>query len=322
MSNKKPLVSVTVITYNSSRFVLETLESIKSQTYSNIELIISDDCSTDNTVELCANWLEENKERFVNTHLVTTTVNTGIPGNKNRAIAKCKGEWLKGIAGDDILADNTIEDFLKHLKNNPHIKILCSDSQSFKVVEGERILLSKHGKGEDVFFQETTTSDDQYQLSLRSSAYVQAPTVIINKEVFDKIGLYDEEIRLMEDYPYWLRVTQGGYKIHHLDFISVFYRRHDKSVFSGNKKNRIFNDFYLTKHQGDKKYLFSNISSFEKTFIQVEFYRKKFINAIGLNKRNFFGRGFNYVTHKLTFSGKYSQRKIKQIEKEILSRKE
>ncbi|MDR0890977.1 MAG: glycosyltransferase [Endomicrobium sp.] len=51
-----PLVSVCVITYNSSKYVLETLESIKTQTYQNIELIVSDDCSTDDTVEVCENY--------------------------------------------------------------------------------------------------------------------------------------------------------------------------------------------------------------------------------------------------------------------------
>lgn len=55
---KNPLVSVIVITYNSSKYVLETLNSVAAQTYDNIELIISDDCSKDNTVEICRNWLK------------------------------------------------------------------------------------------------------------------------------------------------------------------------------------------------------------------------------------------------------------------------
>ena len=71
----QPLVSVTVITYNSSKTVLETLDSIKAQTYQNLELIVSDDCSTDDTVELCRNWIEQNKERFVRTELLTVEKN-------------------------------------------------------------------------------------------------------------------------------------------------------------------------------------------------------------------------------------------------------
>ncbi len=56
---ENPLVSIIVCTYNSSKYVLETLESAKEQTYQNVELIVSDDCSTDNTVELCRKWIAE-----------------------------------------------------------------------------------------------------------------------------------------------------------------------------------------------------------------------------------------------------------------------
>ena len=101
-----PLVSIIVITYNSSKYVLETLESAKAQTYQNIELIVSDDCSTDNTVEICHNWIEQNKERFVRTELITVEKNTGIAPNCNRGVKAAKGEWVKLIAGDDVLHQN------------------------------------------------------------------------------------------------------------------------------------------------------------------------------------------------------------------------
>ena len=62
---EQPLVSIIVITYNSSKYVLETLESAKAQTYQNIELIVSDDCSTDNTVEICQNGSKTKNDLFV-----------------------------------------------------------------------------------------------------------------------------------------------------------------------------------------------------------------------------------------------------------------
>ena len=80
-SNESPLVSITVITYNSAKYVIETLESAKAQTYQNIELIISDDHSTDNTVKDCRQWIEKNKEWFIRTVLITIPENTGVPAN-------------------------------------------------------------------------------------------------------------------------------------------------------------------------------------------------------------------------------------------------
>ena len=84
--NNSPLVSVCIITYNSSNFILDTLESVKVQTYKDIELIISDDGSKDNTVEVCRKWLMLNKKRFVNIVLLVSEQNLGISANYNRAI--------------------------------------------------------------------------------------------------------------------------------------------------------------------------------------------------------------------------------------------
>ena len=95
--NQCPLVSVVVITYNSAQYVLETLNSIKEQSYSNIELIISDDCSKDKTVEICRDWLAKNKEKFVRTELITVEKNTGTSANINRGIKASKGKWIKSI---------------------------------------------------------------------------------------------------------------------------------------------------------------------------------------------------------------------------------
>ncbi len=76
--NLLPLISVPVVTYNSSKTVLETLDSIYNQTYENLELIVSDDCSTDNTVDICQEWINAHKERFVRTELLVDEKNTGV----------------------------------------------------------------------------------------------------------------------------------------------------------------------------------------------------------------------------------------------------
>ena len=81
MNMRQPLVSINITTYNSSKFIIETLESAKMQTYQNIELIVSDDSSVDNTVELCKKWIEKNKERFVRCKVITVEKNTGIAAN-------------------------------------------------------------------------------------------------------------------------------------------------------------------------------------------------------------------------------------------------
>ena len=99
----RPLVTIGVITYNSAGTIVETLESVKKQTYGNIELIISDDASKDNTVEICRDWLERNASRFSRVEMITTDVNTGTCGNCDRLLEKTTGLWLRILAADDIL---------------------------------------------------------------------------------------------------------------------------------------------------------------------------------------------------------------------------
>lgn len=104
MSNLTPKISIVVVTYNSGKYVTETLDSIASQSYTGeIQLIVSDDCSQDDTVLICKNWLRDHKDRFPDATIISSTSNTGISGNYNRALKEVNGLWVKYIAGDDIL---------------------------------------------------------------------------------------------------------------------------------------------------------------------------------------------------------------------------
>ena len=125
------LVSVRVVTYNSSKTVLETLDSIKAQTYPNIELIISDDSSKDNTVEICREWLDKNGSRFARTELLTVPVNTGVSANINRSERACRAEWCKGIAGDDMLMPNCIADCMDYVAEHPDTIYLVGRMEGF-----------------------------------------------------------------------------------------------------------------------------------------------------------------------------------------------
>lgn len=218
---EQPLVSVTVITYNSSKTVLETLDSIKAQTYQNIELIVSDDCSTDNTVELCRNWIEQNKERFVRTELLTVEKNTGVAGNCNRAGVACRGEWGKGIAGDDILMPNCIGDCMDYVIEHPDTIYLFGKQKAFGASE-ERC------KEIDAVFDYTffnLTKEQQLHRLVFDGNCVPATTLFYNRMADQKVGIKnDERIPLLEDWPKWINLLRAGVKLHFIDKVLVKYR--------------------------------------------------------------------------------------------------
>lgn len=216
-----PIVSVPVVTYNSVTTILETLESIKAQTYPNIELIISDDCSTDNTVALCRNWVEKNKERFIRTEIVTVEKNTGVAENLNRAETACKGEFVKGIAGDDLMMPNCIQECMDYVAEHPDTIYLFSRCKAFGADE-------EYCKRIDGYFDYTffaLTPQQQLHHLIFNGNCVPASTLCYNRERAQQIGVKDDErIPLLEDWPRWINLLRAGVKFHFIDKVLVKYR--------------------------------------------------------------------------------------------------
>lgn len=258
------LVSIVVITYNSAKYVLETLESTKKQTYKNIELIITDDCSTDDTVQICRDWLDKNGKYFIDAKLIASPVNTGIPANANRGYKAAQGEWIKGIAGDDILLPNCVESLLRASKK---CDILVGISQSFKIVDGKRILGAQYPSEDNYAFFNDSAMKQHKRLLVNSFNF--APGSFISKNVFLKLGGYDEHFRYLEDLPFWLKCTSNGYKLSLLKEPVVLYRTgHDSMVFQTQKVYNIA--FYECLFSFRKKIIYKQVPWYNIMFWEKE----------------------------------------------------
>lgn len=238
--DKNPLVSIIVITYNSAKFVLETLESAKAQTYQNIELIISDDCSSDNTIEICKEWLKNNKNRFVNTQVITVENNTGIAPNLNRGVKASNGEWIKSIAGDDILKPTIIADYLAYINSSlSEINFIYSNVQEFIDEEGERKFLPIKNLSKEKINDPTISTDEQLKILVYSNT-VWAATWFYSRKLFDQLNGFDERYAFIEDYPFLIAMSKKGFKLIYLDIVGSLYRRH---IYSIQKTNKILSNF-------------------------------------------------------------------------------
>lgn len=310
--SKYPLVSIIVITYNSSEFVLETLESAKTQTYNNIELIISDDSSTDNTVEVCEKWINENKTRFVGTQLITTNVNQGIPANCNRGILRANGDWIRIVAGDDALLPLSIQKYINCINEHedPDVQVLHSNVEwfngSFSMENKQPFSALAHFK----LNNPSATAEYQFQILLRINT-VEAGTLFIKKEVFNRIGLYDEEPRLWEDRPMLLKMTQNGIKLHYLDFLSLKYRKHDSSIQSSKRSKKYLSDYIIIKSTYYYKNYLKFLPFFERFVKRVLLLRIIYIDKWNLNNNKFLNVlifriiGFPWTFISKTFVKKY-----------------
>jgi len=236
-----PLVSVVVATYNSEKTVIQTLDSIMRQSYSNIELIITDDCSKDKTVSLCNEWIERSLNRFTKAVVVTSDFNTGVPSNFNRGISVSSGEWIKTIAGDDIIEDQAIEKYLDYISHNSAIKVLFARSQTFmEGSDGKKIFSEIFPHNDQLDFYNKNAEEQSLYLIQYNN--VPATTSFIKRDLLLSYP-FDEDYKYMEDYPYWVKITRLGYKLYFLDDIAVYYRKGAESLTSSRK--RLYNTRFM-----------------------------------------------------------------------------
>ena len=254
------LVSCIVLAYNSAKTVIETLESTKNQTYKEIELIVSDDASTDDTVKICQEWIERNKERFVRTELITVNKNTGIAENCNRSISAAKGEWVKTIAADDILLPTCIEDFIDFINANPEAMWVSSLCNVYRETFDDSNCLGKNRLLSHKFF-EMSAEEQLKRISYENSLF--SPSILYKRAIFREVGQYDAKYTI-EDWPYFVSILEHGYKCFLLEKATIGYRMHkslsnngDGSIFnySFEKKNRTFQKERCWPHLTNKEIL-------------------------------------------------------------------
>lgn len=268
-----PLVSIVVITYNSAGFILETLESVTKQTYANLEIIISDDCSKDNTVQLCTEWLQTNQDRFVRTQLITVPHNKGIAPNCNRGCKAAEGEWVKIIAGDDKLKTQCIADNIAYASAHRDAKLIFSDFETFgSASASEQMQIRQFFEKNKSLFQASAT--EQLKFMALQENFVPAISSFLKKEALESVNYYDERFPMVEDYPMWVKMTSNGIRLHFMPKATTYYRIHANSVSADANFSSVTNRYYK-KHLFYIAFKFSPKISLTKLYIiyKVELFR-------------------------------------------------
>lgn len=250
----QPLVSVVVITYNSSGTVLETLDSIKNQTYTNIELLVSDDCSKDDTVQVIQRWLDDNCRRFADANLITTEFNTGTSANLNRGCRSSHGEWIKIIAGDDRLKPKCIERFVEFVTENK-CEFCCCDIEPFGAGPDRAVF---YERAYDIYFSCVKENMEEKKARIIHELRIPAPGWLFSRRLYDEIGGFDEKYKLLEEWPFVYKALKEGYDIYPVDGKLIEYRVSDDSVSHFKDNGRINHQWFI-----DKKLFFDNVLSKE-----------------------------------------------------------
>lgn len=245
---KEKLVSVVVVSYLSQDTIVQTLDSIYNQTYPYIELIVSDDASKDNTVAVARAWMDAHKERFVNCVVLTGEKNSGVAANLNRGISAATGYYVKDCAADDLLTPKYLSSHIAFCEEN-HCQCVFSNVQAFRMEGENKVYLPYVEPAGPAFFD--APAERQYRLLLRGNCLF-CPTFMATRELLLQNGLYDVRYSMMEDYPFYVKLTKQGIKLNYLDVKYVEYRQADTSI-SAASNTRVLNPGF---HKVMKKFFY------------------------------------------------------------------
>lgn len=214
-----PLVSVLMPVYNCDQYILESIESVLNQTFSDFELLIIDDCSTDNTFNIIQAIEDERIKLF------QKPKNSGYTDSLNYGISIAKGKYVARMDGDDICLPTRFEKQVNFLDKNPEV-ILCGTA--IQIIGTEKVL--RHPLNHD---------EIKVKLCFANSLY--HPTLMGRIEVFKEHN-YDKKYEPAEDYELWTRLVFLG-KLANLEEVLLKYRIHENQISEYKKSIQISNFF-------------------------------------------------------------------------------
>jgi len=233
------LVSVLVLSYNNLKYMNDCLNSILQQNYPYIEIIISDDFSSDFKKDEIEQFIMNNKkENIVNYVMNQNSSNLGIVKNLNNAISLATGNYFINLACDDVLFDGeVISSIVKCFSDSNYLVLAGYVAQFDEQLEGCLLTTPtwqyiKYTYGNPI---------DCYK-QLCAGNFIPSPGMSYKRELINRYGMYDEEYRLLEDYPRWLYLTRNGCSIGFLQRYIVKYRKGGISCKRDAKIDKIYND--------------------------------------------------------------------------------
>lgn len=229
---ENPLVTVICSCYNHENFVIESLNSVTNQDYKNIELIIVDDFSSDNSKKIIQNWVFNHPEIV----FIANKKNLGITKSFNHALKLAKGKYIIDLAADDFLMPNCINLQLKKFEN--------SILKNLGIVYGNAELISGKGDFISLYFDRETSKKiktaNVYLSVLLGFQKICSVSAMVKKSVYEQLNGYDETL-VYEDLDFWIRASRV-FDFDYIDTVLVKKRIVENSL--GNdfyKKNKAIN---------------------------------------------------------------------------------
>lgn len=239
MSDKRPLVSICIPVYNNADYIGETIDSILAQTYENIELIMVDDNSTDDSYRV----LQDYAGRDQRVKIYKNESNLGMSGNWNRCLELCTGEIMKLVCADDLLSPHIIERELEVFENHPEVVLVDSDTR-LVTLDGKYRGWYRRYPSSGVVDGATIARKGFF-----SQNYFGAPQAnSFRRSAYEKVGGISPEFHYIVDYDFFVNIAKLGkvFIIHEpLNFFRVRGDSNTGQVMGGDKEKT---EIYVDEH--------------------------------------------------------------------------
>ena len=243
MKKEEKMVSIVLPVYNGAQYLKKSIDSVLAQTYTNWELLILDDCSTDEKPHISQNYAKEDSRIIY----IRNENNLKLPGNLNKGFSLSKGEYITWTSDDNKFHPTALEKMVNALENSNNAKFVYA---SYNTID------------------ENDTVTDHYIVPSNTRNIIVGSNCIgacfmYTREVYEKIGDYDTDLFLTEDFDYWQRII-AKFETVSISEILYDYRKHAANLTSTMKKDRFYTAY--------KKMLLKNISSFGKLNCEQKYF--------------------------------------------------
>jgi glycosyltransferase involved in cell wall biosynthesis len=254
----RPLVSICIPTYNGEEYIEESIQSAISQTYPNLEIIVSDDASKDDTLAIIERFKSKTKIPISIVHHNPQ----GIGANWNNCIIHSKGDYIKFLFQDDVLLPNCIETMMAMAIKYPDVGLIYSkrifiyEKASAEIEKFIAYYGPIHTHWDNIEVKQGVVSGSIY---LKDKAFLNSPknkigeptNVLLKTECFETIGFFNETLQQALDSDYWYRVMRK-YDIAFINEVLVKFRLHANQASNINKNREIPDSQLMYREYYDK----------------------------------------------------------------------
>ncbi|MEP5614130.1 MAG: glycosyltransferase [Cyclobacteriaceae bacterium] len=303
------LVSVCLPMYNGEKYLRQSLDSIVNQSYQNLEILVVDDCSTDNGPSIIGEY--QRKDSRI--RLIRNERNLGLVGNWNKCISEASGEFVKLQFQDDMMMNDTIEKMMMMAEKEGVNVVLTDREYTYEndinvFYEEELPRLSDHFK-QNAVIKPAFITDLLLSIGTNHNFMGEPIIGLVRKEVFDSWGLYDDAFKQIGDFEFWIRLGLNENVGFIPERLNIF-RVHDDSETVRNARAPEINPSHLDRihlaskmHSGKEYEKFRETAGEEFTEDALRTYVNTYTKVHGRDKLSaFIDEGFfQYLDPEKTF---------------------